>query len=114
MKLINVSGNGYAAAGAEPVLASCESTEIVFWAEPTPGPQVDDALVRYDDNGNGRISCAEARAHGIMAGTVLAPGIWWNKHSADGRNVNQLTPQDETDMGASASFYDVRVFVEVA
>ena len=48
----------------------------------------------------------------IMAGTVLAPGIWWNKHSVDGRNVNQLTPQDETDMGASASFYDVRVFVE--
>ena len=68
--------------------------------------------MRYDDNGNGRISCAEARAHGIMAGTVLAPGIWWNKHSADGRNVNQLTPQDETDMGASGSFYDVRVFVE--
>jgi len=49
-----------------------------------------------------------------MAGTVLAPGIWWNKHSPDGRNVNQLTPQDETDMGASASFYDVRVFVEPA
>ncbi len=48
----------------------------------------------------------------IMPGTVLAPGIWWNKHSADGRNVNQLTPQDETDMGASASFYDVRVCVE--
>ena len=42
----------------------------------------------------------------------LTAGIWWNKHSADGRNVNQLTPQDETDMGASASFYDVRVFVE--
>ena len=50
----------------------------------------------------------------IMAGTVLAPGIWWNKHSPDGRNVNQLTSQDETDMGASASFYDVRVFVEPA
>ncbi len=49
-----------------------------------------------------------------MPGTVLAPGIWWNKHSADGRNVNQLTPQDETDMGASASFYDVRVCVEKA
>jgi len=27
----------------------------------TPGS----ALVLYDDNGNGRISCAEARAHGI-------------------------------------------------
>ena len=53
------------AAAARVVLASCESTEMVFYAEPTPGPQVDDALARYDDNGNGRISCAEARAHGI-------------------------------------------------
>ena len=25
----------------------------------------DDALVRYDDNGNGRITCKEARRHGI-------------------------------------------------
>ena len=25
----------------------------------------DDALVRYDDNGNGRITCREARRHGI-------------------------------------------------
>ena len=47
-----------------------------------------------------------------MPGTVLAPGIWWSKHSPDRRNVNRLTPQDETDMGASASFYDVRVRVE--
>ena len=47
-------------------------------------------------------------------GSDSQPGIWWSKRSADGRNVNQLTPQDETDMGASASLYDVRVFVEVA
>ena len=25
----------------------------------------EDALARYDDNGNGRITCAEARQHGI-------------------------------------------------
>ena len=48
----------------------------------------------------------------IMAGTVLAPGVWWNKHSVDGRNINQITPQQETDMGGSASFYDARVWVE--
>ena len=53
------------AAAARVVLASCGSTEMVFYAQPTPGPQGDDALARYDDNGNGRISCAEARAHGI-------------------------------------------------
>ena len=47
-------------------------------------------------------------------GSDSQPGIWWNKHSAGGRNVNQLTAQDETDMGASASFYDVRVFVDAA
>ncbi|MBX2996979.1 MAG: molybdopterin oxidoreductase family protein [Caldilineaceae bacterium] len=51
---------------------------------------------------------------GIIPGTVLAPGIWWAKHSPDGRNINQITPQDETDMGASARFYDTRVFVAVA
>ena len=37
-------------------------------ATPVPAPgggQVGDALQQYDDNGNGRITCAEARSHGI-------------------------------------------------
>ena len=37
-------------------------------ADDTPTPSAEgnvDALARYDDNGNGRISCAEARAHEI-------------------------------------------------
>ncbi len=63
-------------------------------------------------NGLGEVGLTARVTGDIMPGTVLAPGIWWNKHSADGRNVNQLTPQDETDMGASGSFYDVRVQVE--
>ena len=59
------------------VLAGCESTEMVMTgamdrrletvATPRsrpPTPEVD-ALAMYDDNGNGRITCAEARAHGI-------------------------------------------------
>ncbi len=48
----------------------------------------------------------------IIQGTVLAPGIWWSKFSPDGRNINQITPQDEADMGAGALFYDVRIEVE--
>lgn len=48
----------------------------------------------------------------IVPGTVLAPGIWWLKFSPDGRNINQITPQDESDMGGSATFYDTRVWVE--
>ena len=35
-------------------------------ARTTPAPSTDvDALAQWDDNGNGRITCAEARAHGI-------------------------------------------------
>ena len=55
------------------VLAGCDSTEMVVLVpgrrterpvptSPAPGA---DALALYDDNGNGRITCAEARAHGI-------------------------------------------------
>ena len=57
------------------VLAGCESTEMIVRAPgtssaatstPTPTPAgVVDALAMYDDNGNGRITCTEARAHGI-------------------------------------------------
>jgi anaerobic selenocysteine-containing dehydrogenase len=47
----------------------------------------------------------------IIPGTLLAPGIWWAKHSGDGRNINQVTPQSETDMGAGACFYDTHVWV---
>jgi len=48
----------------------------------------------------------------IVPGTVLAPGIWWNKFSGDGRNINQVTPPGETDMGGGATFYDAVVWVE--
>jgi anaerobic selenocysteine-containing dehydrogenase len=47
----------------------------------------------------------------VVQGTVVAPGVWWSKLSPDRRNVNQLVPQDEADMGSGALFYDVRVEV---
>ena len=63
------------------ILAGCQSTEMVVLAlgasaaatatptptaAATPTPSTDvDALALWDDNGNGRITCAEARAHGI-------------------------------------------------
>ena len=55
------------------VLAGCTSTDLVIVtsggavaATPTPPPVSNvDALALYDDNGNGRITCSEARAHGI-------------------------------------------------
>ena len=61
----------------EMVLSGCSSLEMVVVSgrpENTPTPAVENtptptpavgALAMYDDNGNGRITCAEARNHGI-------------------------------------------------
>ena len=55
------------------VLTDCSSVEMVVVSAtesvtptPTPTPGADvDALALWDDNGNGRITCAEAERHGI-------------------------------------------------
>ena len=61
------------AAALDAVLARCASTELVFYAlsaEPAAAAAMSqegtvDALARWDDNRNGRITCKEARRHGI-------------------------------------------------
>ena len=45
-------------------------------------------------------------------GVVVAPSIWWQKLSPDGRNANAVTSQALTDLGGGATFYDC--LVEVA
>lgn len=55
-------------ANLERVLSTCRSTAMVYpkaQEEPVPGAVVENALAAYDDNGNGRITCKEARKHGI-------------------------------------------------
>ena len=54
------------------VLSRCASMEMVFTAAPMASPtpvagsgSSGNALELWDDNGNGRITCAEARKHGI-------------------------------------------------
>ena len=58
----------------ESVLSGCASTEMVVAEGPGPatkpaqegtGGGAADALRRWDTNGNGRITCKEARQHGI-------------------------------------------------
>ena len=49
---------------AERVLSMCASSEMIVQDCDTQ-PQRPQALVLYDDNRDGRITCAEARAHGI-------------------------------------------------
>ena len=53
------------------VLAGCASTALITVARGTapataaPTVSVPEAIAAWDDNRNGRVSCAEARAHGI-------------------------------------------------
>ena len=61
------------AAALERILGGCESTalELIVCAVQSGSSSAagaatgGDALARYDDNRNGRITCAEARRHGI-------------------------------------------------
>ena len=60
------------AAALEQVISGCESTEMIITAAvagasnpPSRTASASDVLALYDDNRNGRITCAEARSHGI-------------------------------------------------
>lgn len=48
----------------------------------------------------------------VAIGVVVAPSIWWNKFSPDGRNSNSTTSSGLADMGGGAVFFDNLVQVE--
>ena len=81
------------AAALETVLSGCSSVDMVIsdistgpsTATPYPTP-VADPLAMYDDNGNGRITCAEARAHGIAPVRADHPAYPY-MHDGDGDGI---------------------------
>jgi anaerobic selenocysteine-containing dehydrogenase len=62
-------------------------------------------------NQRGEVSLKVLVTDDVVQGTVVVPGVWWPKLAKDKRNVNELVPQDEADMGSGALFYDVLVEV---
>jgi anaerobic selenocysteine-containing dehydrogenase len=64
----------------------------------------------YNDRGSYTL---RARVNGKpRPGVVVAPSVWWKKHSPDRRNANDVTSQRTADLGNAATFYDCRVEVE--
>ncbi len=63
------------------------------------------------DGVDGQLELTVRIASDVVEGSVVAPGIWWNKLGHAGAGINQITPQGETDMGGGAVFYDARVTV---
>ena len=71
----------------------------------------DGVLVRvFNERGN--YHCRLRISERARPGVVHGLGVWWRKLGPRGSNVNEVTHQRLTDMGAAPSFYDC--LVEVA
>jgi anaerobic selenocysteine-containing dehydrogenase len=63
-------------------------------------------------NDRGAFHARASVGESVRSGVVVAPGVWWNKLSGDGRNANATTPTTLADMGGGATFFDNLVEVE--
>ena len=88
--------------------------------EPILEMHVHDALARDIQTGDvvrvfnqrGEYICKAVISKRARPGVVNGLGVWWRKLGLAGTNVNQLTSQKLTDIGAGPTFYDC--LVEVA
>ncbi len=69
------------------------------------------AIVRVF-NQRGEYRCRMTISARARPGVVNGMGIWWRKLGMDGKNVNELTGQNLTDIGRGPTFYDCLVEVE--
>ncbi|WBY04026.1 molybdopterin oxidoreductase family protein [Ramlibacter tataouinensis] len=73
----------------------------------------DGAVVRvFNDRGEYR--CKAQVCERARPGVVNGLGVWWRKLGLAGTNVNELTSQRLTDLGAGPVFYDCLVDVQPA
>jgi anaerobic selenocysteine-containing dehydrogenase len=63
-------------------------------------------------NDRGSYQCVVAVSPRARAGVVHGLGIWWRKLGMDGKNINEVTSQQLTDMGRAPTFYDCAVQVQ--
>ena len=57
-------------------------------------------------NGRGSFTAAAVVGDTVKPGVAVSYGIWWNKLTADGVNVNTTTGTALTDWGGGATFFD--------
>ncbi len=89
--------------------------------EPIVELHADDAQARGIQSGDvvrvfnqrGVYRCKAKVSTRARPGVVNGLGVWWRKLGLAGTNVNQLTSQNLTDMGAGPTFYDCLVEVSL-
>ena len=62
-------------------------------------------------NARGTYVCKAAVTERARIGVVNGLGVWWRKLGLAGTNVNEVTSQQLTDLGAGPTFYDCAVEV---
>ncbi len=85
--------------------------------EPIIEMHAEDAQARAIQNGDvvrvfnsrGEYVCKAVVSKRARSGVVHGLGVWWRKLGLAGTNVNELTSQRLTDMGAGPTFYDCAV-----
>jgi anaerobic selenocysteine-containing dehydrogenase len=63
-------------------------------------------------NDRGSFVCKARLTDKARAGLVVGLSVWWKKLATDGKNANEVTSQQLTDMGRAPTFYDTLVQVE--
>lgn len=72
------------------------------------GVAEEERVVIYNERGEVELPL---RLHeGLLRGTVVSPGIWWQKYSSDKKvSINAVTAARPTDRAWGSTFYDVKV-----
>jgi len=63
-------------------------------------------------NDRGSFTCKARVTDKARKGLVVGLSVWWKKLAKDGKNANEVTSQQLTDMGRAPTFYDTLVQVE--
>ena len=90
--------------------------------EPLVEMHADDAQARSIQSGDvvrvfnarGEYVCKAVVSRRARPGVVNGLGVWWRKLGLAGTNVNELTSQQLTDLGAGPTFYDCAVEIAKA
>ncbi|MGL4421488.1 MAG: molybdopterin-containing oxidoreductase family protein [Gemmataceae bacterium] len=65
-------------------------------------------------NDRGQYEAMASVTPDVKKGVVVATGLWWNRDTPNGRNINTTTSTAVTDFGGGATFFDNLVEVELA
>lgn len=86
---------------------------VIHPADAAPRDVVTGMRVRIH-NDRGEFLATARLSDEVRTATVWAPSIWWGKYAVDGKNANDTTSQQETDLGHGPVFYDNLVEVSPA